>query len=108
MTDAHTQLAFNLAGEGLDDRTFAERAADWAAEHPIGFGLFETFALRAARQQRRFGWKQIAERVRWECVIEQDGDWKVNNNLVTYIGELVAEKHAWIRPWFETRRREHG
>ena len=104
-----TQLAFNLAGEDLDDRPYAVRAAEWVAEHPQGFALFEQFALRAARQQRRFGWKAIAERVRWECRIEQsNGEFKVNNSLVTAIGEIVAQRHPEIRPWFETRRREHG
>ena len=104
-----TQLAFNLAGEGLDDRTFAERAADWAAEHPIGFGLFEKYAQDEADHERRFGWKGIAEMVRKSPECERtDGGFKINNSLVADIGELVAQRHPEIRPWFETRRREHG
>ena len=104
-----TQLAFNLAGEDLDDRPYAVRAAEWVAEHPQGFALFEMYALRAAANGRRIGWKTIGGLVRDDPRCERtDGGFKINNSLVAYIGEIVAQRHPEIRPWFETRRREHG
>lgn len=65
---------------------------------------FERFALEAAATGRKhFGAKLIVERVRWECEIEQRGEFKCNNNFTAYLARLFVTKYPEHRDLFEFR-----
>jgi len=105
-----TDTLFNLAGEALaEDQSYEAQAEVWAETHPIGMALFEQFARDMIRDYGRVGWKAVAERVRDAPGVERvDGEFKVNNNLVTYIGQILEERHPWIAEYVGHRKRTHG
>lgn len=88
-------------------RSYRAKAETWAEEHPDIFALFERFALQLADRRRRFGMKQIAERVRFEVALtwepDEDG-FRVNNNYISHFGRMIAEKHPRIKEYVEFRR----
>lgn len=81
-----------------------ELAYEWMRANPHSVRLFEKFALEAAARGKKFGMKLLAERVRWECAIEADGDYKINNNYVAYIGRYLCAKHPHLRGFIEMRK----
>jgi hypothetical protein len=101
--DKAAQRAYREAVE----RTYREKAEAWVEEYPQVYALFEKFALQLAERKRHFGMKQIAERVRFEVALtwEKDEDgFRVNNNYISYIGRMIAEKHPQIKEFVEFRR----
>lgn len=84
-------------------KSWRERANRWIDENPVTYGLFVKFALRAARRNERIGVKMIAERVRWECAVEKSGEYKVNNNYVSYIARRMIQDYPELKRLIETR-----
>lgn len=85
-------------------RDLRAEAETWMDEHPRIYCVFKAFAIRAAMRRRRFGMKALAERVRWEVNVEWDGDHKINNNYVAYIGRRLIRELPDLEQWIETRR----
>ena len=80
-------------------------AAEWIRNYPEGWRAFEALALEAAGKGRRFGAKAIAEVIRWEMSVRRgDGDFKVNNNIVSHLVREVVRRHPWVGEYVETRR----
>lgn len=68
---------------------------DWRNANPEAVARFRAFARQMLEAKRRFGMKQLAERVRWEsraaCVRGRDG-FRINNNHIAYLArDLVRE-----------------
>lgn len=78
-----------------ENRNLREEAERWIAENPAGYDLFLRFAREALRSGRRFGAKELAERVRWEARMtwkpDDDRGFKINNNHVAYIARALVE-----------------
>lgn len=86
---------------------YAIQAEQWIADSPRAFALFERFALQMVERGRRFGAKQLAERVRWEVAAQwekdQDG-YRLNNNIVAYVARELIRRHPEIELYLETRQ----
>ena len=68
------------------------------------FALFERFALELAQGRRRFGFKAVAERVRWEIQSQwRSADFKVNNSYVALIAREIAALHPVVKELVEFR-----
>ena len=68
------------------------------------FELFERFALEKLGLKRQFGFRSIAERVRWEIATAWPIDvYKINNNYVPYIGRELVEKYSAMGEYVEFR-----
>ncbi len=82
-----------------------EAAADeWIEAHPDAFVLFCSLACSMANKCGRVGFKAVAERLRWEYTVERsDGDFKINNNHVTYLGRRCIERFPHLSALVETR-----
>lgn len=83
------------------------RAQEWIAQHPQVFALFERFALQMAERGRRFGMKQLAERVRWEVLATWEKDaagYRINNNIVAYLGRELMRRYPHLAEYIETRQ----
>ena len=79
------------------------KAALWMQSNPEAMALFERFTLEAGARGRRFGMKLVAERVRWECSIAKDGEWKINNSYTAAIARALIRKHPHLAKLIETR-----
>lgn len=93
--------------EELKPRTYREKAEAWAKENPKVFALFERFALQAARRQRQFGMKALAERVRWEVMAKWEKDeegFRINNSHTAYLGRMLVQKHPHLAEFIEFRK----
>ena len=85
--------------------THEDAAAQWIAQNPVAFGIFESFALQQAREGHRFGVKALAERVRWECRIHYKAEgYKVNNNHVAGIGRELVRRHPELSGFMVFRK----
>ncbi len=82
------------------------KAADFIRNRPDVYALFERFALEKAKERRRFGAKQLAERVRWECKVESDGAeaFKICNDLIAYIARQLVADHPELLPLVRFRK----
>lgn len=83
------------------------QAAVWIADNPQAFALFERFALALAERGRSFGMKALAERVRWEVLqtwADDAAGYKLNNNLVAYIGRELVARHPSLAGFIEFRK----
>jgi hypothetical protein len=75
-----------------DHENLREATSAWISENRGVYSLFLKFAQEMASKGRCFGVKMLAERVRWECLVLLNGDYKINNNYVAYIARrLVME-----------------
>lgn len=98
-------LARRLMAEGADKATVLN-FFEWLKKHETVWIEFERFALQAARSGRSIGAKAVAERLRWEIMIEQVGgdDYKINNNWVAYLVRLFQLEHPEHENYFEVRK----
>lgn len=79
----------------------------WKATHPQVYALFLRFAEEALRAGRRFGIKQLGERVRWEVWMAWPKDkagFRINNNHLAYIGRDLILELPGLADLIETRR----
>jgi hypothetical protein len=93
--------------EEVDGCAHKAKAEAWAKEHPEAFALFERFALQLAERNRRFGMKQIAERVRWEVAASWEKDaegFRINNSYTAWLGRMLVQKHPHLARYIEFRR----
>lgn len=88
-------------------RDLRQKAAAWITENPRAFALFEEAALEMAAQGRSFGMKALAEHIRWTIRLTWGKDaegYKLNNNLVAYIGRELVHRHLGLKDYLEFRR----
>jgi len=85
-----------------------ERYQEWksGADGRRILALFERFALDAASIGQRFGFKGVAERVRWEIAVVRRSreDYKVDNAFVSMIARDLVAKHPALAGLVELRR----
>lgn len=93
-----------------DDDELVRRYRHWR-ETPSGqkaFPLFERFALEIGRRGQRFGFRLIAERVRYEVMMSLDPEdsegFRVNDHYTPYIARDVIAVHPWLAGLVEFRR----
>lgn len=76
------------------------------------FPLFERFALQMLDRRRRFGFRLIAERVRWEVKTTWEyEDFKLNDHYTPFIARDMIAKYPALGEYVETRDQEgddHG
>jgi len=89
------------------NKKHAAMAQAWMDENPEAYELFDRFAQQMATTRRKFGAKLVAERIRWECRLRRDGEFKWNNNYTTYVAHKWAEHNPHLADLleFRTRRR---
>ena len=88
------------------NKSVVERFRIFHEKNPHIFDLIVRFAKQLlAKGRTRYGMKSIAERVRWEMVVEtDDGDFKINNIYMSCYSRLLIVKHPQFKEMFETRR----
>lgn len=89
----------------LFDCTIQARFEKFDAENPSIRRLFIQYANEALKAgRRRIGAKAIAERIRWQAMVETWGDeFKINNNYVSRYARAVAQQRPELAGLFETR-----
>lgn len=77
----------------------------WHRDNPTFYPLFRSFALQLIGAGRtKIGAAAIFERVRWESMMQTDGDaWKLNNTYRAYFSRLFMVEHPQYPDVFETR-----
>jgi len=86
------------------DKTLAQRYDEWKEKNPSILKAFFRFADAAARKQRKFGAKMVAERLRWFTFVESnDEEYKINNNYVAYIARDWKAERPFYEHLIETR-----
>ena len=87
----------------------AENFAEFHAENPQVFNLFDRFTRQAiAAGHKRGSAKQVFERIRWETAVYKDdliGRLKLNNNMTALYARLWEERNPEHRGFFAKRKR---
>lgn len=89
-----------LASDGVDSETI-EKFIEWFFDNEKAWAAFKRFASFCFLNKKKVGAKAVAERVRWETEIENNGEFKVNNNYVAYMARLYNANIK--KEYFETR-----
>lgn len=90
----------NPKGENL-----RRAAAAWIERHPDTARLFLRFARELASKGRRFGVGLIAERVRYERLVDGGQEkFKVNNNHRAYIARWMIAQDQGLAPFLKFRK----
>ncbi len=87
-----------------DRKNLRYETAKWIKANPNTANLFLRFARQMAERRRLFGVKQLAERIRWECIFERGEDYKINNNYPAYIARWIIAKEPWIEEFIRFRK----
>lgn len=86
-------------------QTLREAADEWMDAHPVAMALFRRFATQLAARGQRFGFRLVAERVRWESYISPDPneEFKLNDHHTPYIARRLAQEMPGIAELIECR-----
>ncbi len=74
-----------------------EAKEKWIEDNRQAYGLFEHYAYSIAITGKKFGFKAVAERVRWESYISIGKDYKWSNSVTTYAGRKFINKYPQFR-----------
>jgi len=76
--------------------------------HPVVWDLFKKFTFEAIKAgHKHYSADAIVHRVRWETAVTlaEKGDFKINNNFVTYYARRFMRENPQHRGFFRTRVR---
>lgn len=93
-----------------DEDPNGRKYREWRAtkEGQYVTNLFERFALEALAVNAKFGFRFIAERVRWEVKTTwKIKDFRVNNNHVPYIAREMVDLWPALGALVQFRQRRH-
>lgn len=91
--------------ESVEQITLRQAAQKWMDEHPQEMALFSKFAGEMLRVRRRFGFRLLSERVRWEGMMGPKGDaeFKLNDHYTPYIARALIHQMPGLADLIETR-----
>lgn len=92
---------------GLFGPDFDAMADEWARLNPHAWDRFLALCQERADAREIFGFKAIAEVVRFECrgLRTQEGEtFALNNNIVAYLGRRALRERPAIAPFVRTRK----
>jgi hypothetical protein len=80
------------------------KAEEWIQDNPRLYELFKDYARQIYQSGQSFSVKLIAERVRWEVRVNWNGEFKVSNDLVAYIGRKLASDIPELKTIFKFKK----
>lgn len=100
--DAKSTWRYSLIAAGIPADT-VDDFLSYHKENPQVWKEFERLTLQVAALGKRKGAKAIYERIRWDVEIEQDSEFKCNNNYAAYYARAFELKHPNLQGFFEFR-----
>lgn len=89
-----------LSAENVSKSTIDE-FTDWFIKNETAWEAFKKKAYRAMSKGVSIGAKCVAENVRYLIEVKRNGQFKINNNYVSYMARIFNKKYK--RNYFETR-----
>lgn len=77
----------------------------WISAHPDVYAYFKRFTLEAIRSGKKVGAKAVAERIRWEAVINGHDGYKVNNSATASMARRFMNEYPEYGSYFNTREK---
>lgn len=75
-----------------------QEKVEWLENNPTAWKAFKNYAFQVASTGRKFGFKAIAERVRWDSYFSKENEgFKWSNSVTTHAGRKFIE----LYPQFE-------
>lgn len=90
-----------------EDQTLREKADEWMREHPAAMAQFRLFARQMLAMRRPFGFRLLAERVRWEFATVESlskEEFKLNDHFTPYIARALAQESPDLAFLIECRQ----
>ena len=82
-----------------------ELAIRWMRRHPDVMAFLAEAALSAASRGKKFGMRLLWERARWECDVEWNADYKLNNNHMPYVADELIRRYPHLDKHIARRAR---
>lgn len=94
-----------IAVQHAPDESLDTRFRNWLDANPHVLAAFIGLAVQARRAGRtRIGAKLIVERLRWEYMLQTDGDdFRLNNNYTSRLARAAVGLQPDLEPLFEFR-----
>ena len=86
-----------------ENEDLRRKAEVWIAENPRVMDLYRQFAKELLAMKRKFNVSLLTERVRWECMLSFDEDFKISNNHRAYIARKLTEEMPELKAIFKFR-----
>jgi hypothetical protein len=75
------------------ENDYARQTDKWIEEHPDAWDLFKTFGRELAKKGKRFGFRLIVERIRWEHHFSYDErEFKICHNHTPYMARRLIQE----------------
>ena len=75
-----------------------QQKEEWLNQNRLAWNTFKGYAYRVAVTGRKFGFKAVAERVRWDSYFSTSDDgYKWSNSVTTYAGKKFIEQYPQFR-----------
>lgn len=91
-----------LREEGVNEETI-EQVLDYARSNPEIWHWFQKITFFVIGRGKKIGSKGVWEKIRWEVEIENDGEFKTNNNFPSYYGRVFELKYPEHIGFFQKR-----
>jgi hypothetical protein len=75
------------------------------AEHPDIWDMFKVFSLQVARKRKYFSAKCVFHRIRWESVVGNKGDYKIDDGWISHYARKFAKEYPQHSELFQFRNR---
>lgn len=90
----------------MDQLSVKRKWWEWHKENPHVYDMFERFTLDAiAKGHKRLSAWLIVNRIRWETMVETQGDdFKISNDFIAYYARLFMHNHPEHQGFFKTKQ----
>jgi hypothetical protein len=75
-------------------------------EHPEIYEMFERFSKQASGKRSYFSAKAIMHRIRWETLIGEKKDYKIDDGWISHYARKFMELNPHLDGFFQTRKRQ--
>lgn len=86
-------------------RYYMAKAKAWIERNPKAWSYISQQAVNCAKNNKRFGMKELCEHVRWHMKInEGDEEFKLCNTYTAYFARILISEHPEVEPYITTKK----
>jgi hypothetical protein len=83
-----------------------ENFETYDVEHPDIWDMFRMFSLQVASRREHFSAKCVFHRIRWETVVGNKGDYKIDDGWISHYARKFAKEYPEHNELFQFRTRK--
>lgn len=76
----------------------------WLKDNPEAWRKFVEYSLQVAKTGKKFSFKLVVERLRWQSYFNSTGKYKFNNSVTAYAGRKFLEIYPEYKKQVSVRK----